>query len=68
MKKKKICRGFTHMIAMLGPVLLREMAHGRAASIKAAEKSRKVCAGFRPCRSAQLKAMGKVPKQIVART
>lgn len=56
------------MMAILGPVLLREMAHGRATSTKAAEKSRKVCAGFRPRRSAQLKAMGKVPKQIAART
>lgn len=56
------------MMGILGPVLLREMAHGRAASTNAAEKSRKVCAGFRPWRSAQLKATGNVPKQIVAKT
>ncbi len=58
----------THIIGILGPLVLREMAHGRAASMNAAEKSRNVCAGFRPCKSAQLKATGNVPRQIVAKT
>ena len=41
--------------------------HGTAVKKKAAEKSRKVWAGFRPCSSTQLKATGKVPRRIAER-
>jgi hypothetical protein len=58
----------THAKVHLGPVQLSARELGTAVSMKAAEKSRNVCAGFLPCSSTQLKAKGNVPRSIADTT
>ena len=55
---------YTYAKLHLGPVQLSASAHGTAVKKKAAEKSKKVWAGFLPCSSTQLKATGKLPKSM----
>ena len=58
----------THAKVHLGPVQLSARELGTAVSMKAAEKSRNVCAGFLPCSSTQLKATGNVPRSMADTT
>jgi hypothetical protein len=57
-----------YIAGALNPVLLSAIALGTAEMKKAAEKSKKVWAGRRPCSSTQWKATGKVPRSKMART